>query len=71
MGKTGLSSLISTVNDGAQITLAGYGTTKAIAQARANAVASYLFNNGAAVHVTIKTVVSKTIKTVLVTVTKN
>ena len=70
-GKTGLSSLISTVNDGAQITVSGYGTTKAIAQARANAVASYLFNNGAAVHVTIKTVVSKSIKTVLVTVTKN
>jgi len=70
-GKTGLSSLISNVNDGAQITITGYGTTKAIALARANATASYLFNNGAAVHVTIKTVVSKTVKTVLVTVTKN
>ena len=70
-GKTGLSSLISYVNDGAQITITGYGTTKAIALARANATASYLFNNGAAVHVTIKTVVSKTVKTVLVTVTKN
>jgi hypothetical protein len=69
--KTALSGLISSTNDGAQITIAGYGTTKAIALARANAAASYLFNNGAAVHVTIKSVVSKTIKTALVTVTSN
>ena len=69
--KTALSGLISSTNDGAQITIAGYGTTKAIALARANAAANYLFNNGAAVHVTIKSVISKTIKTALVTVTSN
>jgi hypothetical protein len=69
--KTALSGLISSTNDGAQITIAGYGTTKAIALARANAAANYLFNNGAAVHVTIKSVISKTIKTALVTVTVN
>ena len=69
--KTALSGLISTTNDGAQITIAGYGTTKAIALARANAAANYLFNNGAAVHVTIKSVISKTVKTALVTVTVN
>ena len=69
--KTSLASLISSINDGAQITVTGYGTTKAIALARANAAANYLFNNGAAVHVTIKSVISKTIKTALVTVTSN
>ena len=69
--KTALSGLISSTNDGAQITVTGYGTTKAIALARANAAANYLFNNGAAVHVTIKSVISKTIKTALVTVTSN
>ena len=69
--KTALSGLISSTNDGAQITITGYGTTRAIALARANAAASYLFNNGAAVHVTIKSVISKTIKTALVTVTVN
>jgi len=69
--KTSLASLISSINDGAQITITGYGTTKAIALARANAAANYLFNNGAAVHVTIKSVISKTIKTALVTVTQN
>ena len=69
--KTALSGLISTVSDGASITITGYGTTKAIAQARANAAANYLFNNGAAVHITIKTVVSKTVTTALVTVTSN
>ena len=69
--KTALSGLISSTNDGAQITIAGYGTTKAIALARANAAANYLFNNGAAVHVTIKSVISKTVKTALVTVTSN
>jgi hypothetical protein len=69
--KTSLASLISSINDGAQITITGYGTTKAIALARANAAANYLFNNGAAVHVTIKSVISNTIKTALVTVTQN
>ena len=69
--KTALGNLISNVNDGAKITVSGYGTTKAIALARANAAANYLFNNGAAVHVTIKWVVSKTVKTALVTVTSN
>ena len=69
--KTSLASLISSINDGAQITVTGYGTTKAIALARANAAANYLFNNGAAVHVTVKSVISKTIKTALVTVTSN
>ena len=69
--KTSLASLISSINDGAQITITGYGTTKAIALARANAAASYLFKNGAAVHVTVKSVISKTIKTALVTVTSN
>ena len=69
--KTALSGLISSTNDGAQITIAGYGTTKAIALARANAAANYLFRNGAAVHVTIKSVISKTVKTALVTVTVN
>jgi len=69
--KTALTGLISSTNDGAQITIAGYGTTKAIALARANAAASYLFNNGAAVHVTIQSVISKKIKTALVTVTSN
>ena len=69
--KTSLASLISSINDGAQITITGYGTTKAIALARANAAASYLFKNGAAVHVTVKSVISKTIKTALVTVTQN
>jgi hypothetical protein len=69
--KTALDNLISTVNDGAKITVTGYGTTKAIALARANAAANYLFNNGAAVHVTVKTVISKSIKTALVTVTSN
>ena len=69
--KTALSGLISSTNDGAQITIAGYGTTKAIALARANAAANYLFNNGAAVHVTIQSVISKTVKTALVTVTSN
>jgi len=69
--KTALASLISSINDGAQITITGYGTTKAIALARANAAASYLFNNGAAVHVTVASVISKTVKTALVTVTSN
>jgi hypothetical protein len=69
--KAALNNLISTINDGAKITVTGYGTTKAIALARANAAANYLFNNGAAVHVTIKSVISKTIKTALVTVTQN
>ena len=69
--KTALSGLISSTNDGAQITVTGYGTTKAIALARANAAANYLFRNGAAVHVTIKSVISKTVKTALVTVTVN
>ena len=69
--KADLATLISSLNDGAQITISGYGTTKAIALARANAAANYLFNNGAAVHVTITTVISKTVKTALVTVTKN
>ena len=69
--KTALSGLISSTNDGAQITVTGYGTTKAIALARANAAANYLFNNGAAVHVTIQSVISKTVKTALVTVTVN
>ena len=69
--KTALSGLISSTNDGAQITVTGYGTTKAIALARANAAANYLFNNGAAVHVTINSVISKTVKTALVTVTSN
>ena len=71
VAKTALSGLISSINDGASITITGYGTTKAIAQARANAAASYLFNNGAAVHITIKTVISKTVTTALVTVTSN
>jgi hypothetical protein len=67
-----LATLISVgINDGAQVTVTGYGTTKAIAMARANAAANYLFNNGAAVHVTFKAVVSKTVKTALVTVTSN
>ena len=69
--KTALNNLISDTNDGAKITVTGYGTTKAIALARANAAANYLFRNGAAVHVTIKTVISKTVKTALVTVTSN
>jgi len=69
--KTALANLISTINDGASITITGYGTTKAIALARANAAASYLFNNGAAVHVTIASVISKSVKTALVTVTSN
>ena len=69
--KTALSGLISSTNDGAQITVTGYGTTKAIALARANAAANYLFRNGAAVHVTVKSVISKTVKTALVTVTSN
>ena len=70
--KSALTSLISSgVNDGAQVTVTGYGTTKAIALARANAAANYLFNNGAAVHVTVKAVISKTVKTALVTVTSN
>ena len=69
--KTALSGLISSINDGASITVTGYGKTKAIAQARANAAASFLFNNGAAAHVTIKTVISKTVNTALVTVTSN
>ena len=69
--KTALNNLISDINDGAKITVTGYGTTKAIALARANAAANYLFRNGAAVHVTIKTVISKTVKTALVTVTSN
>ena len=69
--KADLATLISSLNDGAQISVSGYGTTKAIALARANAVANYLFNNGAAVHITIKSVISKTVKTALVTVTVN
>ena len=69
--KTALSGLISSINDGASITITGYGTTKAIALARANAAANYLFSNGAAVHVTITTVISKTVTTALVTVTSN
>jgi len=69
--KTALSGLISSINDGASIRITGYGTTKAIALARANAAASYLFNNGAAVHITITTVISKTVTTALVTVTSN
>jgi len=69
--KTALSGLISSINDGASITITGYGTTRAIALARANATANYLFSNGAAVHVAIKIVVSKTINTALVTVTSN
>jgi len=69
--KVALNNLISVMNDGANVTVTGYGTTKAIALARANAAANYLFNNGAAVHVSVKTVISKTVKTALVTVTKN
>jgi len=69
--KSALNNLISITNDGAKITVTGYGTTKAIALARANAAANYLFSNGAAVHVSINTVISRTIKTALVTVTSN
>ena len=69
--KSALNNLISVTNDGAKVTVTGYGTTKAIALARANAAANYMFNNGAAVHVSIKTVISRTIKTALVTVTSN
>jgi titin len=69
--KSALNNLISITNDGAKITVTGYGTTKTIALARANAAASYLTSNGAAVHVSIQTVISKTIKTALVTVTSN
>jgi len=69
--KTALGNLISNTNDGASVTVTGYGATKAIALARANATASYLFNNGAAIHVTITSVISKTVKTALVTVTSN
>ena len=69
--KTALGNLVSNMNDGASVTVSGYGTTKAIALARANAAASYLFNNGAAIHITIKSVISKTVKTALVTVTSN
>jgi DNA repair protein RadC len=68
---TALGNLISNTNDGASVTVTGYGTTKAIALARANATASYLFNNGAAIHITIKSVISKSVKTALVTVTSN
>jgi len=69
--KSALNNLISTINDGAKITVTGYGTTKAIALARANAAVNYLFNNGAAIHYTIKTVISKTNKTAVLTVTSN
>ena len=69
--KSALNNLISITNDGAKVTVTGYGTTMAIALARANATATYLQSNGAAVHVSIKTVISKTIKTALVTVTSN
>jgi len=69
--KTALSGLISSINDGASITVTGYGKTKAIAQTRANAAASFLFNNGAAAHVTIVTVISKSVNTALITVTSN
>jgi len=69
--KTALSNLITVLTDGAKVTVTGYGKTATIARARANAAASYLFNNGAAVHVTIKTVISKTVNTALVTATSN
>jgi hypothetical protein len=69
--KSALNNLISNINDGAKITVTGYGTTKAIALARANAAVNYLFNNGAAIHYTIKTVISKTNKTAVLTVTSN
>jgi len=69
--KTGLSNLITVLTDGAKVTVTGYGKTATIARARANAAANYLFNNGAAVHVTIKTVISKTVNTALVTATSN
>ena len=69
--KSKINALIGLINDGAKITVSGYGKTKAIALARANAAANYMFNNGAAVHVSIKTVVSKTINTALLTVTSN
>ena len=69
--KTALNTLIGVTNDGAKVTVTGYGTTKAIALARANAAANYLFSNGAAVHITVNTAISKTVKTALVTVTSN
>ena len=69
--KSALNNLISAINDGAKVTVTGYGTTKAIALARANAAANYMFNNGAAIHVSVKTVISRTVKTALVTVTSN
>ena len=58
--KAALTSLASSLHDGASITVRGWGQTKAIATARANAVASFLLNAGAAVHTTIVGIVVKT-----------
>jgi Fibronectin type III domain len=58
--KAALTSLASSLHDGASITVRGWGQTKAIATARANAVASFLLNAGAAVHTTIIGIVAKT-----------
>ena len=57
--KSALTSLASSIHDGASITVRGWGATKALAQARANAVASFLLTAGAAVHTTIIGIVSK------------
>jgi len=57
--KSALTSLVSSLHDGASITIRGWGATKALATARANAVASFIMSSGAAVHTTVIGIVSK------------
>ena len=57
--KAALTTLVSSLHDGASITIRGWGATKALATARANAVASFIMSAGAAVHTTVIGIVSK------------
>ena len=57
--KSALTTLVSSLHDGASITIRGWGATKALATARANAVASFIMSSGAAVHTTVIGIVSK------------
>ena len=58
--KAALTSLVSSLADGAKVSISASGATKALAAARANTIASFIMNAGAAVHLTITSRVSKT-----------
>ena len=58
--KAALTTLVSSLADGAKVSISASGATKALAAARANTIASFIMNAGAAAHLTITSTVSKT-----------